>query len=110
MADNRDTFETEADTTIEGLFDAIDEALGDVVDVDLQEGILTIELESGGQYVINKHAPNRQIWMSSPISGAAHFNQGADPGQWVGTRGEGQMKDILSGELGAATGIPITLG
>lgn len=110
MTDNRDTFETEAKATIEGLFDAIDETLGDVVEVDLLEGILTLELENGGQYVINSHAPNRQIWVSSPISGAAHFNQGAAPGQWVGTRGEGHLSDILAGELSAATGTPIKLG
>lgn len=109
MADNRDTFEAEAKATIEGLFDAIDGAVGDVVDVDLQEGILTLELENGGQYVINSHAPNRQIWLSSPVSGAAHFNQGADPGQWVGSRGEGRLNDILAGELGDATGATVTL-
>ncbi|MEQ9361280.1 MAG: iron donor protein CyaY [Rhodospirillales bacterium] len=59
-----------ADATLESFMDAIEAVLGDQADVDLEGGILTIELDSGGQYVINKHAPNRQIWMSSPASGA----------------------------------------
>ena len=85
------------------------EAVGDQLDVDLQDGILTIELDSGGQYVINKHAPNRQIWMSSPVSGASHFDSDGHGG-WVGTRGAGTLAAMLSAELAAATGETVDLG
>ncbi len=32
-----------------------------------QQGVLTLKLGSLGTYVINKQAPNHQIWMSSPV-------------------------------------------
>ena len=86
----------------------IEDSLGDELDVDLQGGILTIELATGGQYVINKHAPNRQIWLSSPVSGASHF--GHEPGRgWISTRGGAVLHELLAQELSAATGTRISL-
>jgi len=72
-------FDTLADRTLQHLFAAIDAELKDA-DVDLRGGILTIALEDGRQYVINKHAPNRQIWMSSPVSGGSHYEHDAASG------------------------------
>ena len=33
------------------------------------QGVMTLSLGDHGTYVINKQAPNKQLWMSSPISG-----------------------------------------
>lgn len=33
-----------------------------------QSGVLTLKLDEHGTYVINKQPPNKQIWLSSPIS------------------------------------------
>ena len=33
----------------------------------LQQGVLTLTLAGKGTYVLNKQAPNQQIWLSSPI-------------------------------------------
>ena len=89
--------------------DVIDAELGDDLDVDLEGGILTIELESGGQYVINKHGPNRQIWMSSPKSGATHYDYDADRDAWTGTRDGADLATRLAGELAALTGTAVSL-
>lgn len=102
MALDDTTFAKTADDTLAELMDAIDEVLGDRLDVDLQGGILTIELESGGQYVLNKHAPNRQIWMSSPKSGATHYDYDAAAGDWRCTRSGGLLREVLGEELGIA--------
>lgn len=92
-------FQARADATLETLFDALEDAIGDEADIDLREGVLSIVLPTGGQYVINKHAPNRQIWLSSPKSGAAHFD--LDPARgWVSTRGDVLFADLLKAELG----------
>ena len=65
----------------------------------MQGGILTLALEQGGQYVINKHGPNKEIWVSSPVSGAAHFKH-AD-GRWTSTRNpDTDLHRLLEGELG----------
>ena len=102
-SDDESAFHAAADRTLAALLERIEDALGDELDVDLQGGILTIELASGAQYVINKHAPNRQIWLSSPVSGASHFAH--EPGGgWVSTRGEARLHELLAQELGEATG------
>jgi len=102
-------FEGLAEKTLENLFDAIDEAVGDSVEVDFENGILTIELEDGRQYVINKHAPNMQIWLSSPISGAAHYKYDADAEAWVSTRNSDVLLEVLSTELSSLSGVSVSL-
>ena len=66
------TFESLAAATLERFAERIEEA-ADELDVELQEGVLTVETAQGATYLLNKHAPLKQIWLSSPISGAAHF-------------------------------------
>ena len=69
-------FATLADATLRRLIEAIDEVGADSLDTDLRDGILTVDLESGGHYVVNKHAPNREIWVSSPVSVASTIAPG----------------------------------
>lgn len=97
-------FEAAAETTLTRLYTVIDETLADEVDAELRGGILTLELEDGRQYVINKHAPSKQIWLSSPVSGAAHFDYDASSKSWRSTRGGPPLAERLAGELKAATG------
>ena len=100
-------FETLAENTLEGLFEALDEAIGDEAEVDYENGILSVELEDGRQYVINRHGPNKQIWLSSPISGAAHYQY--DGRAWVSTRGGDSLLDVLNAEMSQIAGASITL-
>lgn len=90
-------FETLADS----LLSTLEEALGDQLDAELQGGILTVEADAG-TWIINKHAPTRQIWLSSPISGARHYAFDTDAGQWRDTRGGGDLLAALADELGIA--------
>lgn len=97
-------FSTLADERLERIGDVVDEVLGDHIDADYQGGILTLSLESGGQYIINKHAPNREIWLSSPVSGAIHFAYVED--EWVSTREPRViLEQVLSAELKAKFGV-----
>lgn len=100
-------FHAVADRTLAELFEIIEDTLGGELDVDLEGGILSIQLASGGQYVINKHAPNRQIWLSSPASGACHFAYAPGRG-WTSTRSDAVLHELLAAELSAATGKPIS--
>ncbi|CAA7625603.1 iron donor protein CyaY [Magnetospirillum sp. UT-4] len=99
-------FNTLADDLIEGLADAIDEALGDRLDADLHGAVLTITIKGGGQYVVNKNGPMKQVWLSSPVSGAWHFDY-AD-GDWISTRAPKVTLDsVLAGELEATFGVRV---
>lgn len=43
-------------------------------DVTYSNGVLTVELDQHGTYVINKQTPNKQIWLSSPFSGPKRYD------------------------------------
>ena len=108
-SDDESAFHAIADRTLATLLERIEEVLGEDLDVDLQGGILSIELTSGSQYIINKHAPNRQIWLSSPVSGAVHFAY--HPGRgWISTRSSAVLHELLAHELSAETGTAISFG
>ena len=98
-------FHALADSLLDRIAEAIDAALGDEIDVEYQGGIVTLSLEGGGQYVLNKHAPNRELWLSSPVSGAWHFAP-AEDGEWVSTREpRARLTKLLGGELTAKFGV-----
>lgn len=110
MADlDESEFDRQAGAALERFAEALDMGLGAEADVDFMGGILTITLESGGQYVLNKHAPNRQIWLSSPRSGASHYRFDPKRGAWVGTRSGRVLGEVLTEELIAIAGRRLTL-
>jgi len=73
-------YEKFSDTTLDSLTEFFDEVAEtcDVpsdFDVICESGVLTICVsQSVGTYVINKQAPNKQIWLSSPISGPKRYD------------------------------------
>ena len=91
-------FETLAENEIKAIAERLEELIGDVVDVDYEQDVLTLEFDDGAQYVINRQTPARQIWLSSPFSGAWHYGQD-DQGVWRATRGARPMHDLLAEEL-----------
>jgi len=104
------TFEKLADATLKALMAEIEEAAGDAIeDIDIQGSVLTIELEDGGTYVINKHAANREIWLSSPKSGAAHYAFDSASGRWQPTRGGADLHATLSAEFSGVAGEAVEL-
>jgi frataxin-like iron-binding protein CyaY len=66
------------------------------------------DLDEGGCYVVNEHLTNRQIWLSSPFSGAACFSY--DPQQgWVGGSGREALHTLLKREIAKLTGLIVSL-
>ena len=106
MSNDQSRFETLADAFLAALAERVEDAV-DSVEVDLINGILTIETEDRRSFVINKHGPNQQIWLSSPISGAHHFD--ADGERWVAARGGGDLVAVLAADLAVVTGEAVTL-
>lgn len=59
-----------AQDTLIDLSDALDNLESGIFeDINYADGVLNIEMHDGRAYVLNKQAPNMQIWLSSPISG-----------------------------------------
>jgi frataxin len=92
-------FESLADS----LLAALEAGIGDHADAELQGGVLTVDGDAksgGGTWIVNKHAPTRQIWLSSPVSGARHYAFDEAAGQWRDTRGGDDLLTVLTAELG----------
>lgn len=66
------------------------------VDVELSQGVLSLELPNLGAYVINKQPPNKQIWLASPVSGPKRFDYIDD--KWVYARDKTTLGAILRSE------------
>lgn len=68
-----------------------------VQDVEMSQGVMSIEVPSVGTYVINKQPPNKQIWLASPVSGPNRFDYYQK--EWVSLRDGTKLLDILNKEL-----------
>lgn len=69
------------------------------LEVNEKDGVFELRLGEHGTYVINKQAPNRQIWWSSPVSGPKRYNYDSKMQAWRNTRDGHLMYDLLNEEL-----------
>ncbi|KAK3165644.1 hypothetical protein QOZ80_1AG0035940 [Eleusine coracana subsp. coracana] len=100
-----------ADETIHDLLEKLEE-YGDSVqmdgfDIDYGNQVLTLRLGNLGTYVVNKQAPNRQIWLSSPVSGPSRFDWDEETSSWVYKRTG--AKQLLEKEISELCGTPVGL-
>ena len=81
------------------------------INTPLKAGVLNLKFPPNGQYVLNKQPPNKQIWLSSPITGPKRFDfviasegqdakEGTGAGDWVYLRDGSALSDILLKEVG----------
>lgn len=97
-------------TLLERLEDLLDELGNDDAEVDYHSGVLTLKLGLHGTYVINKQPPNKQIWLSSPISGPKRYDYVRATDDWRYFRdGEG-LGTLMERELSATLGRDVLLG
>ncbi|ODV61071.1 ferroxidase [Ascoidea rubescens DSM 1968] len=93
-----------SDLYLETLFDNLEliSELDENIDVEYSDGVMTLELSNVGTYVINKQPPNKQIWLSSPISGPKRFDYDAPSGKWLSLRDGSILGNILRTEISNA--------
>jgi len=98
--------------TLESLNDRFDEIIEDNEklsggDSTLADGVLTVKLAQFGIYVINKQTPNKQIWLSSPVSGPARYDMVSseeEVGCWVYKHTGETLHSLLDREIGEIVG------
>ncbi|KAH8915838.1 Frataxin, partial [Atractiella rhizophila] len=91
-----------SDGTMDSLTESLEklvEQQGDDWEVEYSSGVLTLKLGSQGTYVINKQPPNKEIWLSSPVSGPKRYSYDAKEQTWFYPRDESTMKGLLEKEL-----------
>ena len=102
-------FITAADATLATVGLALDAALetGDAdIDWSLNDGILEIECTDGSKLIVNRHVPNRELWVAAR-AGGFHFR--AVDGSWRDTRSGDDLAVVLAKLLRAQGGLTITL-
>lgn len=91
-----------SDNTLEELSDELETILEDRydqgADVSLNTGVLTVVVNKDNTFVVNKQTPNRQIWLSSPISGPMRFDLSAE-GKWIEKFTKVELKELVTKEL-----------
>uniref|UniRef100_A0A1E1X0Q1 ferroxidase n=1 Tax=Amblyomma aureolatum TaxID=187763 RepID=A0A1E1X0Q1_9ACAR len=96
---------------LESLAEKFDEVIEDLCDVPeadlaLSDGVLTVHLgRKYGTYVINKQTPNRQIWLSSPISGPKRYDFIGN--KWVYKHDGVSLRDLLENEISSLLKKPV---
>ncbi|KAI4334050.1 hypothetical protein L6164_018787 [Bauhinia variegata] len=108
-----DEFQRLADSTIHDLQEKFED-YGEFVDVDgfdidYGNDVLTLQLGNLGTYVLNKQTPNRQIWLSSPVSGPSRFDWDQDAKAWIYRRNKSNLYKVLESELEQLCGKPLLL-
>uniref|UniRef100_A0A915PNZ6 ferroxidase n=1 Tax=Setaria digitata TaxID=48799 RepID=A0A915PNZ6_9BILA len=73
-------------------------------DVNSSMGVITAKIsQKTGTYVINKQTPNRQIWLSSPISGPKRHVYfilfDLVDRRWISTRDNVSLDNLLNNEF-----------
>ena len=84
----------------------------DAADADLDwadnDGVLSIECADGSRVIVNRHVPNRELWVAAK-SGGFHFR--AEGGAWRDTRsGEelgAALQRLLHGQAGVGVRLPV---
>ena len=106
-------FIASADAVLASLGAAIDAALASTeteadngTDWSLNDGILEIECEDGSKLIVNRHVPNREIWVAAR-SGGFHFR--ADGGVWRDSRSGGELAAQLTQLLKSQAGLAVDL-
>lgn len=80
-------------SVLSDLFDGIDEIDTDDLDPTLSDGVLKVEFEAGGTFVLSQQVPTRELWLSANRT-AWHFKYVDEA--WVERDTGEPMRPLLS--------------
>ncbi len=95
---------TEFDALVDVVFDRIVDTLdaSDVgCDIELNQGVLEITCADRSKIIVNRHAPNQEIWLAAK-SGGFHFRRVGN--DWIDTRGADTFAASLARVVALQTG------
>ncbi|KAI0202599.1 mitochondrial chaperone Frataxin [Astrocystis sublimbata] len=108
-----DEYHKLADEILEGLEREYEEMQNQRQDIDVEysQGVMNITIVDVGVWVVNKQPPNKQIWLSSPITGPKRYDwvvvsEGQDQkmdcarGDWIYMRDGSSLSECLVRETG----------
>jgi CyaY protein len=93
------------DRVLDTIGAALDAAESDL-DWSENDGVLTIECADGSRVIVNRHVPNRELWVAAK-SGGFHFR--AEGGAWRDTRSGEEIGTALERLLQSQGGVIVQL-
>ena len=96
-------FKKKASETLDDIFNLVELKFNNY-EVDYENENLRIDsLEGKGTFIVSIHTPTSQIWLSSPVSGAHHFeSRSPESIEWISTRDANiNLKQLIVEELGS---------
>ena len=95
-------FHRAVDAVLERVETALEEH--DALDVDSEEGVLTVTCPDASRIIVNRQTPNREIWVAAR-SGGFHF--ASREGAWRDTRSGDELFASLARILEAQAGVRV---
>lgn len=94
-----------SDRALRAIGAALDRAI-DASDADIDwnenDGVLTIDCGAGGRIIVNRHLPNRELWLAAR-DGGKHFRLERE--RWSDTRSGAGLVDELAQALDRQSGV-----
>ncbi len=87
-------FKQQADAVFQRIEHALDNSDADI-DYDNNGSVLEMEFEDGSKIIVNRHVPNREIWLAAKSGG---FHYAMQDGNWMSQRDGSELFARL-GEL-----------
>lgn len=108
MAMTDQEFSKAADQLMKAVFTKLADLDPDEVDCDLAMGVLSMQFADGKKFILNRQSAAHQIWLAHGVT-AYHFGLDAASGQWLDTKGRGELRALLAKAIGDKIGRPVAL-
>src|SRR5690242_1769660 len=103
---NESEFHSRADRLLTALAEQLEaQDKNAALEIEQEQASLSILLPGQRTLLLSKHAPSRQLWLSSPISGGLHFS--AEGPRWIESGGR-ELLATLTEELVTLAGVVFT--
>lgn len=103
---NEREFNQQAAEVFSHIETALDNSDADI-DCNLNEGVMELEFADDSKIIINRHAPNQEIWVAARSGGFHYARKGND---WINTRDGSELFASLETLINQQSGEEIDLG
>ena len=103
---NEQEFNQQAAAVFSHIEQTLDDSDADI-DCNLNEGVMELEFADGSKIIINRHAPNKEIWVAARSGG---FHYARKENSWINTRDGSELFASLETLISQQSGEDIDLG
>jgi len=100
-------FRAHVRTTLGRIHDAVDALPTDAVDLRIGDGVLTLEFDGGGSWILSQQVPVQELWLAADRQ-AWHF--AASPDGWRERTSGEPLEALLGRLLTTRLGLAVDLG